>query len=183
MPSNDELNEGRFLPGLDEAIEAGARGVPDGRFVTATVEVFIRREPEAVFDYVADLRNEPQYNGQVSAITKTSEGPIGQGATFEGMHTGFGPVSWRLSEYDRPVHVAIEGRVGKGTYRWLSEFESTAGGTAMRGRMEWLPPDRWRPFRPLLGAILGWNARRSFRRMAEVLEHGTAAVQSPDIVR
>ena len=52
--------------------------------VTAGVRVFVHREPEVVFDYFADLRNEPTYNGQVSAIRKTSDGPIGLNTTFEG---------------------------------------------------------------------------------------------------
>jgi polyketide cyclase/dehydrase/lipid transport protein len=183
VTSRDDLPEASLAPGANEGVETDAFVTPaDGR-VSSTVRVFIRREPDAVFDYVADLRNEPQYNGQVSAITKTSPGPVGHGTTFVGLHRGFGPVSWQLSEYERPSHVAIEGRVGKGIYRWTSDFESASGGTVMCGRMEWQPPERWRPFRALLGVILGWNARRSFGRMAALLARGTPAVQEPDIVR
>jgi hypothetical protein len=143
------------------------------RPVTAQVRTFIARPPEVVFDYFADPRSEPQYNRQVGAITKTSPGLVAQGTTFEGEHRGLGRVTWRLSEYDRPKHVMIEGQVGQGAYRWASDFEAADGGTWMTGRMEWEPPPRWRPFRPLLGAILSWNARRSFRRMAEVLGRGS----------
>ena len=138
--------------------------------VTARVRIFIPREQEVVFDYFADLRNEPQYNRQVSGIRKTSPGPIGQNTTFEGSHVGLGPVTWRLLEYERPTHVVIEGGVGQGAYRWTSDFEAAEGGTWMTGRMEWQPPSRWRPLRRLLGVILQFNARRSFRRMAQVLQ-------------
>ncbi|HET9084229.1 MAG TPA: SRPBCC family protein [Candidatus Limnocylindrales bacterium] len=138
--------------------------------VSARVRIFVRRTPEVVFDFFADLRNEPQYNSQVSAIRKTSGGPIGRNTSFEGSHRGFGRVSWRLAEYDRPRHLVIEGCVGTGEYRWTSDFEPAEGGTWMAGRMEWLPPPRWRPFRRLLGVVLQINARRSFRRMAWVLE-------------
>ena len=138
--------------------------------VTARVRTFIAREPEAVFDYFADLRNEPTYNRQVSAIRKTSPGPIGNNTVFEGSHRGFGRVTWRLAEYERPKHLAIEGGVGQGAYRWTSDFEPAASGTWMTGTMEWQPTPAWRPFRRLLGLILGWNARRSFRRMAQVLQ-------------
>ena len=149
---------------------SSSRSIPDGHFVTADVRVFIGREQAEVFDFFADLRNEPQYNGQVSAIVKTSPGPIGGDTTFEGEHRGFGRVTWRLAEYDRPTHVVIEGLVGQGVYRWTSDFAPAEGGTWMTGRMMWQPPTRWRPVRPLLGAILGWNARRSFRRFAHVLQ-------------
>ncbi len=138
--------------------------------VTARVHVFVPREPSLVFDFFADLRNEPQYNGQVSGIRKTSPGPIDRDTTFAGQHRGLGPVTWRLSEYERPNHVVVEGGVGEGAYRWRGDFEATAGGTWMTGRMEWQPPARWRIFRPLLAPILAWNARRSFRRMARVLQ-------------
>ena len=138
--------------------------------VSARVRVFIPREPGEVFDYFADLRNEPSYNGQVSGICKTSPGRVGQDTTFEGLHRGLGRVSWRLSEYDRPRHVVVEGGVGQGSYRWTSDFESATGGTWMTGTMEWQPTPRWHRFRPLLEIVLGWNARRSFRRMAKVLQ-------------
>jgi hypothetical protein len=141
--------------------------------IVALVQVFIARKPGAVFDYFSDLRNEPQYNSDVREIMKTSPGGIGQGTTFEGLHRGFGSVTWRLSEYRRPAHVVIEGRIGRGAYRWESDFEEARGGTRMAGRMEWQPPARWRPFRFLLGPFLRWNARRSFRRLANVLGRGS----------
>jgi hypothetical protein len=142
--------------------------------VTAHVRIFVAQDPEVVFDYFADLRNEPQYNAQVSEITKSSRGRIGQDTTFEGVHSGFGRVTWRLSEFTRPRHVVIEGSVGTGTYRWTSDFEAVPGGTQMSGGMEWQPPPWLRPLRPLLSAILGWNARRSFGRMAELLQRSTS---------
>lgn len=143
---------------------------PAAALVTADVRILIPRATDVVFDYFADLRNEPQYNGQVRRVTKTTPGPIGLGTTFEGLHRGFGPVTWRLSEYYRPRHVAIEGRVGHSVYRWVSDFESAPDGTWMTGRMEWQVPEGWRWLRPLLRLILHWNARRSFRRMAQVLQ-------------
>ena len=137
--------------------------------VTAHVRVFIPREREVVFDYFADLRNEPQYNGQVSRIRKTSPGPIGRNSTFDGLHRGLGHVTWRLSEYERPHHVVVEGGVGEGAYRWMGDFQRADRGTWMTGKMEWQPSTRWRPFRRLLAVILAVNARRSFRRMSQVL--------------
>ena len=138
--------------------------------VTARVRIFFPRKPETVFDFFADLRNEPQYNQQVSGIIKTSPGPVGQNTTFAGSHRGLGRVTWRLSEYERPKHVVIDGGVGQGEYRWTSDFEPADNGTWMSGRMEWQPPRRWRAFRRLLGVVLQLNARRSFRRMSQVLQ-------------
>jgi hypothetical protein len=153
----------------------GTPGSPDPRLITADVRIFIARNPDRVFDFFADLRNEPEYNGQVAGIIKTSPGPIGPNTTFEGTHRGFGRVTWRLSEYERPKHVVIEGLVGQGVYRWTGDLEAAEGGTWMTGRMEWQPPARWRAVRWLLAAALRWNARRSFRRFAQVVESGPGA--------
>ena len=148
--------------------------------IVARVRIFVARMPQAVFDYFVDLRNEPQYNSDVSAIRKTSPGQIGDGSTFEGLHRGLGRVTWTLAEYERPTHLAIVGCVGGGTYRWECDFRAANGGTWMTGRMEWQPPPRWRPFRLLLGPILRWNARRSFRRMADLLQTSQPkALESP----
>jgi len=98
--------------------------------VTARVRVFIPRQREEVFDYFTDLRNEPQYNRQVSRIRKTSPGPIGVDTTFEGSHMGLGRVSWRLAEFKRPEHVLIEGGVGRARIagRVISRLETVARG-------------------------------------------------------
>jgi len=161
------------MRGETPSLTTGPPRSPDPRPVSAEVRVFVAREPATVFDFFADLRNEPQYNGQVAGISKTSPGPIGLNTTFEGSHGGFGRVTWRLSEYERPKHVVVEGLVGQGLYRWTSDFEAAEGGTSMAGRMEWQPPARWLLLRPLLGAILQWNARRSFRRFVQVLEQAS----------
>jgi hypothetical protein len=147
--------------------------------VSADVRILVARRPEIVFDYFADLRNEPQYNRQVRGIKKTSPGPITRGSTFEGIHRGFGRVTWRLSEYERPTLIVIEGRIGSGLYRWVCTFAAISEGTCMVGRMEWQPLRSWRIFHLLLAAILGWNARRTFRRMAEVLEANDVSSASP----
>ena len=153
-------------------LDSGDQGKGKPPTVTAAVRLFIPRTAETVFDFFADLRNEPQYNGQVSRVRKTSTGPIARYTTFEGLHRGFGRVTWQLVEFDRPHHIAIEGIVGHGVYRWSSDLVSVKGGIWFTGRMEWQPPARWRPFRRLLGALLSWNARRTFGRMAGVLANG-----------
>lgn len=143
--------------------------------MSASVRLLIPQSPEVVFEYFVDLRNEPEYNGQVRDIVKTTPGPVGADTTFEGTHLGFGRVTWRLAEYDAPRHVLIEGAVGRGTYRWVSDLEPTSGGTWFTGRMEWEPPPALRHFRAILALMLWWNARRSFRRMAAALERRARA--------
>ncbi len=138
--------------------------------ITAQVDVFVPRPPEVVFEYFADLRHEPEYNSKVHDIRKTTSGPLARGTRFEGLHDGLGPVTWTLVEFDAPRHVAIEGKVGVGTYRWVSDFEPAreGSGTQMHGRMEWSPGRALRFFSVLLRPLLALAAGRSFRRFAEV---------------
>lgn len=139
--------------------------------ITAEVDVFIPRPPEVVFEYFADLRHQPEHNPQVHDIHQTTAGPLALGTRFEGQLAGFGSASWTLVEFDAPRHLAIEGRVGSGTYRWVSDLEAVGegSGTTLHGRMEWTPGLLVRLFSPVLGALLHLTARRSLGRLAEVL--------------
>jgi hypothetical protein len=128
-------------------------------------------EPEVVFDYFAYLRNELQYNGQVSAIRKTSGGPTGQNTTFEGSHRGFGSVSWRLSEFERPKHVVVEGRIGRPGRASLDQRLRARTGRHVDGRQDGMPAAF-----SVAGLPTGARShprlkrRRTFGRMANVFQ-------------
>lgn len=160
---------GMFVRG--NALASARRGGAAVKPITAQVDVFVPQAPEVVFEYFADLRHEPGYHRQVHHIRKTTGGPLARGTRFEGLHSGLGAVSWTLVEYEAPRHLAIEGQVGSGTYRWVSDFEPAAegAGTTMHGSMEWRPGAALRLFSPLLRPLLAFNARRSFGKFAEVL--------------
>lgn len=45
-------------------------------------EILIGRPVEDVFDFVADQRNEPQYNPRMVRAAKITDGPVGKGTVF-----------------------------------------------------------------------------------------------------
>jgi hypothetical protein len=45
-------------------------------------EILIGRSVEDVFDFVADQRNEPQYNPRMVRAAKVTDGPVGKGTVF-----------------------------------------------------------------------------------------------------
>lgn len=139
--------------------------------ISTQVQVFIPRPLETVFEYFADLRHEPEYNARVHDIRKTTDGPLACGTRFEGHHDGIGTVSWTVVEFDAPRHLSLEGHLGSGRYRWVSDFEGapTGEGTTVRGRLEWQPGGALARLGPLLRPLLGLEARRSFRRLAAAL--------------
>lgn len=53
-----------------------------------TVESDIARPPAEVFDRLADARNEPAWNSQVTRSELVSEEPIGQGSRFVTVNRG-----------------------------------------------------------------------------------------------
>lgn len=141
--------------------------------VSAVADVEINREPEVVFGYFADLRNEPEWNrGHVRNVTMTSPGPVGLGSTFEGDHFALGKATWRLTEYDWPRHLVVEGRVGSGTYRYAGDLLRQDGATIFRGHIEWEPQGLWRMLGPVLHVLLSIQTKRSFRRLRERLNRG-----------
>jgi hypothetical protein len=70
-----------------------------------TGEVIIRAPVDAVFDMVADERNEPTYNRRIVRAEKLSEGPIEAGCQFVAQPGGRGAkgeMILTILEYDRP---------------------------------------------------------------------------------
>jgi hypothetical protein len=172
---------GRCLFDLDIRVVGGVFN-PEARMSTpivAHVHRYIPVPPERVFAYFVDLRNEPDYNRQVRDITKITSGPVGIGTEFRGEHIGFGSVSWRVTEFQAPRHVVIEGTVGDGTYRWRGDLERAPGGTWFNGDMEWEPARPRRGVRWLMRLALQLNARRAFRKMAQVLARERRAARAP----
>jgi hypothetical protein len=139
--------------------------------ISAAHTTIIERSPEDVFDYFADLRNEPAWNrGHVQNVVLTSAGPVGLGSSFEGDHPGFGKATWRITEYDRPRHVVIEGLAGKSPYRYVGDFEPHDAGTLFTGRTE-LDPGGWTAaLGALMGPVLKVQSRRSFGHLRSALE-------------
>jgi hypothetical protein len=45
-------------------------------------EIIVERPVEEVFDFVADVRNEPRYNPRMLSAELVSEEPIGSGSRF-----------------------------------------------------------------------------------------------------
>jgi hypothetical protein len=78
--------------------------------ITASWNITIDRVPEDVFDFVADLDNEPQFNPDVSNIVKTSDGPIGLGTVYEEDFKRVGHYVTTIDVYERPAKLGFDAR-------------------------------------------------------------------------
>src|SRR5439155_22825205 len=93
------------------------------------VDNIIKASPEAVFDAMADVRNETQWNTQVSRSQLLSSEPIGEGSRFETVNRGQ-PYVVTITTYERPNRLGF-GVTGKGVDITATfEFTAADDGTA-----------------------------------------------------
>jgi hypothetical protein len=90
--------------------------------------------PEEAFDFLVDLRHAPQWEPYCMAVEKTSEGPIGEGTTFQENMT-WGRKEAKIAAFERPARFATQEK-GRGTDCGCEfRFEAKNGGTLVTGRL------------------------------------------------
>lgn len=75
--------------------------------------VFIPKPADEVFAYLADFSNTAEWDPGVAEATRTNQGPIGPGSTFELVTLFRGrrvPVSYELTVYQPSTRVVLVGR-------------------------------------------------------------------------
>ncbi|MGT2462583.1 SRPBCC family protein [Sinomonas atrocyanea] len=98
--------------------------------------IFIRRQVEEVFDFLADERNEPAYNPQLRSVETTTPGPIGVGTQWRVVAASgrrSTPFELEVTEYARPSRLGSSTRMATVDISGALTFVPDAGGT----RMSW----------------------------------------------
>src|SRR5438132_9890672 len=119
-------------------------------------DIVIERPRDEVFDFVADERNEPQYNPQMTRAEKVSPGPIGVGTRFNSVMTGVGPaaeMTIEFTEFDRPRRIAETTHLSNMDIEGVLLFEPAPGGTRMRWTWDLKPRGLYRLLGPLMRRI------------------------------
>jgi uncharacterized protein YndB with AHSA1/START domain len=70
----------------------------------------VERPQEQVFDYVADLDHEPEWNPDASNVVRTSPGEVGLGTVWEEDFRRVGHYVTTIDAYERPRLVAFDAR-------------------------------------------------------------------------
>jgi uncharacterized protein YndB with AHSA1/START domain len=120
-------------------------------------EIVINRPIDEVFDFVADERNEPKYNPQMTLAEMVTPGPIGVGSKFHAVMTGARAADMTIeyTEFDRPRRLGSTTHMSAMDINGTLLFESQGQST----KMKWLWDIEPRGFIKLLGPIV--------RRMGE----------------
>jgi uncharacterized protein YndB with AHSA1/START domain len=127
-------------------------------------EIVIDRPVDVVFDYVADQRNEPQYNPQMVRAEKVTTGPIGIGTSFRSVVASRGRTAEMLIEitgYDRPRRLASTTTMQQAEISYTLTFEPANSGT----RMRWSGRVRPKGSVKLLGPLITWMGRHQEQRI------------------
>ncbi len=93
--------------------------------IRASWQIEIERSPEAVFDFVADLRNEPRFNPDASNIVQKTSGEIGMGTVYEEDFKRIGRYVTTIDVFDRPTQLGFDARNPKTDARVRFRFTSS----------------------------------------------------------
>ncbi|MGT2462407.1 SRPBCC family protein [Sinomonas atrocyanea] len=124
----------------------------------------IARPPEAVFDVVADERNEPLYNPAMTSVEKLTEGPIGVGTRWSATVVTRGrpaPMELEVTDFSRPTRLATVTRMTTATVTGALTLAPVRGGTVM----SWDWTLRTRGALRLLGPLFAVAGRRQEERI------------------
>jgi uncharacterized protein YndB with AHSA1/START domain len=140
-------------------------------------EVLIDRPQEAVFDFIADQRNEPQYNPRMVRATKITDGPVGRGTVFQSAVRSRGHTAEmriELTGYDRPSRLASRTIMRQADMDGTLTFERAPSGTRMRWSWQVHPKGAVRVLAPVIVWIGSRQEQAIWTSMKRYLENSTA---------
>jgi uncharacterized protein YndB with AHSA1/START domain len=105
--------------------------------VRVTAATRIARPSEEVFDTLADIRNETQWNSRVSSAELGSAEPIKLGSSFSVVNGGTA-YDVTITTYERPSRLVFEAR-GKPDLTIAYTFTSTGDGTELESGFDFRP--------------------------------------------
>jgi hypothetical protein len=134
----------------------------------------IRRPPGIVFDRVADSRNEPSFNSNMTSCELLTPEPVGEGSRFRAVMRGRTTMDVTLTEFERPR------RLGSRTTSPQMETTGTItfswDGTATTMCWDWQV--RSKGWLRLLGPLFGAAGRRMEQRIWASLRDQLEAQES-----
>jgi uncharacterized protein YndB with AHSA1/START domain len=144
------------------------------------VSVDIGASPEAVWDFVSDLRRIPEWIEDTLAMLSVEPEPAQQGTVYKERSRIIGPVSqvttWKISQFDPPRFQKHDGRVPMmaATSVSFGLEPSQAGLPAGQGGTKFTLVFEYTPGNPLSsltdGLFVRKNLERGFRRSVQNLK-------------
>ena len=134
--------------------------------VTATTRIGC--PPARVFDTLADLRNELQWNSQVSEAELESGEPIGQGSRFS-LVNGGRPFDVTITTFERPSRLVLEG-TGKPDLTIAYTLTPVAEGTELVSDFDFRPAGALKLIFALLSPVIRRNVPKQYASLKALCE-------------
>jgi uncharacterized protein YndB with AHSA1/START domain len=136
--------------------------------VRVTATTAIACPPERVFDTLADMRNELQWNSQVSKVELASAEPIGRGSRFE-LVNGGRPYDVTITTFEPPSRLVFEAQ-GKPDLTVTYALTPAAGGTELLSDLDFRPTGALKVVFTLLAPVIRRNVPKQYARLKALCE-------------
>lgn len=136
-------------------------------------EVIINRPAEEVFSYVTEGENAPKWNSAVRQVKKTSEGPVGVGATYwmsRQLPEGLVENTFQVIEYEPPRHYSIKVTSGPTPFLYRYRFDPEGAGTRLVLSAEGELGGVAGLFSPITSTFVKRGVEANLRTMKDLLE-------------
>jgi carbon monoxide dehydrogenase subunit G len=135
-------------------------------------QISIARPPAEVFDYIADVRNDPSWHTDVLEV-RSSTDAVAMGTTFDVRvkpSMGVSEGSMTVSRFEPGRLVEFRGQMGKMAPTVTNICEPDGKGTRVTRRVELEPPGVMRLMSPLIAGKIGKDNDRFLANLKRVLE-------------
>jgi len=136
--------------------------------VRVTTTTRIACPPENVFDIVADLRNDTQWNSRVSLAELQSPEPVGPGSRFAIVNGGTA-YNVTITTYDRPSRLVFEAS-GKPDLTIACTFTPTGDGTQLDSDFDFRPRGALKVLFALLAPVIRRDVPKQYASLKALCE-------------
>ena len=126
---------------------------------------------EKVFDYVTDVRREPEWNPQLREPEKLTPGPVGAGTRYRVQFgRGMGIAIIENTGFDRPHSWSAVSTARRLTVRFHGQVSPIPGGCQLAVHTELNPHGALRVLSPLLPRVIRRSWEQDLRTIKTIIE-------------
>ena len=127
---------------------------------------------QKVFDYVTDVRREPEWNPQLREPEKLTPGPAGAGTRYRvRFGRGVGTAIIENTGFDRPRSWSGVSTARRLTVRFQGQITPIPGGCQLAVRTELFPHGALRVLSPLLRRVMRHSWEQDLQAIKTIIEH------------
>jgi uncharacterized protein YndB with AHSA1/START domain len=144
-------------------------GRPSGHAIENSIG--IAAPLEKVFDYVTDVRREPEWNPQLREPEKLTRGPIGAGTRYRvRFGRGVGTAIIENTGFDRPRSWSAVSTARRLDVRFQGQVTELPRGCQLAVRTELFPHGALRVLSPLLRRVIWRSWEQDLRAIKTIIE-------------